>query len=508
MKRTKKAIMVVLALILMIAAITGCRKNDESGTISATKNSTSIKTTAVKAASVTGIKTSTTVSITPGNNGSGSDSDSQPGDSVDGNSDDSDTNEVITEEASLDFEGKTIVITSWVDQAPKLGVTEAGDVSYRSWEKVQQKYNCIIEWKQIASNYVDVLISSSLAGVYEGDMMSFRTADVYPIYVGKGIFKELDYDWIPGDRTMWHNDALTWNGKLYGLAPKYMGSATRGVLYNYKMLERLGLPDLVSLDLQGQWDWYSFLDIAQNVTLDLNGDGMLDQWGTYGGGTLAYWLLNSNGVNSVSSNEGKFTCNIKDRNAINALSFLQRLTQVEKVTANLPFPVSFINGQVCMQIGTTLPNAQLINAKAEPFWKAVDSPRGPDVNIDHVFIWTVSMQTISMLTKYDSKDLVKLYCEGLTTWDPNKEDYIEQRAGFIQGRITSQYMPQDNAEYLYEIAYNKPVVTGFSYQYSIPGLNTWIVQNVFNPVANGQVSVSVAIDSSFQYIQGVLNSYN
>jgi multiple sugar transport system substrate-binding protein len=62
-------------------------------------------------------------------------------------------------------------------------------------------------------------------------------------------------------------------GHLYGLPLDIPGWA---VYYNRGMFDRAGLPYP-----EESWTWETFLDISRKLTQDLNGDGILDQYGAY-----------------------------------------------------------------------------------------------------------------------------------------------------------------------------------------------------------------------------------
>ena len=83
-------------------------------------------------------------------------------------------------------------------------------------------------------------------------------------------------------------------GKLYGL-PKDVGPFAFG--YNKTMFEEAGL-ELPSPDQPYTWD--EFVDITEKLTVDKDGDGALDQWGT---GLNVMWNLQA----LVWSNGGDWT---------------------------------------------------------------------------------------------------------------------------------------------------------------------------------------------------------
>jgi multiple sugar transport system substrate-binding protein len=116
-------------------------------------------------------------------------------------------------------------------------------------------------------------------------------------------------------------------GRLYGL-PKDVGPFAFG--YNKTMLEAAGIP-LPDPDVPLTFD--EFRDVAKQLTVDTDGDGALDQWGT---GLNVQWNLQS----MVWSNGGDWTN--EDRTEVTvdtpefaeALQYFADLTTVDAVTPN------------------------------------------------------------------------------------------------------------------------------------------------------------------------------
>jgi len=63
------------------------------------------------------------------------------------------------------------------------------------------------------------------------------------------------------------------------------GSSPLVVAYNKDLFDRGGLS--VPAD---DWTWDDFLGLAKRLTLDRDGDGTIDQWGTYLDGRVTFWL--------------------------------------------------------------------------------------------------------------------------------------------------------------------------------------------------------------------------
>ena len=150
-------------------------------------------------------------------------------------------------------------------------------------------------------------------------------ADITDQVEASGI--DLDNIWPYGVDSYRFDGTLqgTPDGKLYGL-PKDVGPFSFG--YNKTMLEAAGIP-LPDKDTPLTWD--QFVDISKQLTVDTDGDGAVDQWGT---GLNVQWNLQS----LVWSNGGDWTN--EDRTEVtvdtpefaDALQKFADLTNVDKVT--------------------------------------------------------------------------------------------------------------------------------------------------------------------------------
>lgn len=79
------------------------------------------------------------------------------------------------------------------------------------------------------------------------------------------------------------------------------------------------------------WDWFDFLNAAIRLTRDKDGDGKIDQWGFWFYGRYAHiesWIYANNG-HLIDRKTMRFS---PDKNAIQALKFLMKLTNVYKVS--------------------------------------------------------------------------------------------------------------------------------------------------------------------------------
>ena len=121
-----------------------------------------------------------------------------------------------------------------------------------------------------------------VAGGTAPDVFGCHPALLFETYAAEGLVPidsyvesdaELNYDDI-----VFHGDA-EFEGHIVGLPQK---SCTHQLRFNKKLFEEAGLPtpaDLYWEDREEGWNWNSFVELLKQLTVDLNGDGEIDQYG-------------------------------------------------------------------------------------------------------------------------------------------------------------------------------------------------------------------------------------
>lgn len=138
---------------------------------------------------------------------------------------------------------------------------------------------------------------------------------------------DLDNIWEYGVNSYRFDGTLqgTPEGRLYGL-PKDVGPFAFG--YNKTMLEEAGIP---LPDPATGFTWDEFVDVAEQLTVDKDGDGALDQWGT---GLNVMWNLQalvwSNGGDWTNADRTEVTVDTPE--FAEALQWFADLTNVHGVT--------------------------------------------------------------------------------------------------------------------------------------------------------------------------------
>lgn len=88
------------------------------------------------------------------------------------------------------------------------------------------------------------------------------------------------------------NDALSIDDKQYYAVSDYMIANPTCILFNKDMIEDYGLENPYQLVYDGTWTFDKFYEMAEKVTVDLNGDSVMDVNDQYGVTGLGNWILN------------------------------------------------------------------------------------------------------------------------------------------------------------------------------------------------------------------------
>lgn len=149
------------------------------------------------------------------------------------------------------------------------------------------------------------------------------------------------------------------------------------------------------------WTWDDFLDAAQKLTVDEDGDGTADQYGFWSFGRYAHvepWVYQNNG-RLLNENKTRFE---PDENAVEALAFLDSLIHEHQVAPE-PKEMEGIRQQDVFGLGMAamwVDGAWNINNNREVIgdeinWAIAPLPRGPQAEGDTTYGWPDSLSVAS-----------------------------------------------------------------------------------------------------------------
>lgn len=219
---------------------------------------------------------------------------------------------------------------------------------FRGGDAEKAAYTAAIEEFEKAHDGVDVKVIMTTADEYATKLKAAITGkqvpDVFYIdpgsvqsFVQSGVVADitaavessdaidLDNVWAYGVDSYRFDGTTQGEGAIYAL-PKDIGPFSFG--YNKTMFEAAGIP---LPDVDEPYTWAEFVDVAKQLTKDLDGDGNPDQWGT---GLNVTWNLQpfvwSNGADWI--NEDRTEVTVTDPAFVEALQWFADLSNVEQVT--------------------------------------------------------------------------------------------------------------------------------------------------------------------------------
>jgi len=210
-------------------------------------------------------------------------------------------------------------------------------------KEIEKKYNCKINYMvQYANNNtltLNAIREKALSGTETVEVQYVSLNWIVPSMVESGYFLRLD-DYLPKDSFAYESfvkNLTEWKGHGYGFC--FMGKATgipMVLSYNKEIMDRLGIDIWEQYIYKGIWTWENFVNVARAATQDVDGDGIVDQWGLKGWSEqeIAYCLIASNGGRIISYGDDgsvKYTLH-NDPKSVKALQFMSDLYNVYKVT--------------------------------------------------------------------------------------------------------------------------------------------------------------------------------
>lgn len=227
--------------------------------------------------------------------------------------------------------------------------------------------NIRVERHQITGDMEGLMVQ--LMGGVAPDVYMVR-AEQMPLFMDQGLaldltpFLERDLnldDYLPA----W--GSMTLGDRYYGVPAEGGGYREDAMFINRDIFEKAGIP-VPSPDPEQALTFEDWTNIARRLTIDANGDGEPEQWGTHFRTTRWYFFLPSNGVSVF--NDGHTDTLIDTPESVEVLDTLQNIHR------NYSSPDTYMfehEGNVAMNI----------------YWRARVSAGAPE-NIGNKFDWSVA----------------------------------------------------------------------------------------------------------------------
>ena len=307
------------------------------------------------------------------------------------------------------LKGMNIVVGNWwsdynPDTYKPRSDYEERQLDYR--KRLTQQYGFKMQNKNVASwnEAAQIAATSIMAGrpaatvfVLQPDwaLALYRQNLLYPVSQNKAV-KFTDVKPVEWNRAV--NTAFTFGGRQFAFADGYGGSQHAAVVFfNKRLFREAGLDPNLPYDLQksGQWTWDKFLEIARQLTRDINNDGVKDTYAMPAdlSTEILDALVSSNGAMYVDRDSKGMLINASNRPAfVEAVAEYMKwrdagIMKPKPPGDNTPWNwhiPEFNDGRVAMRFDQQyLATNDLRNMKDD--WGMVLPPKGPRVKNYVVF---------------------------------------------------------------------------------------------------------------------------
>jgi len=414
--------------------------------------------------------------------------------------------EVVEEpEQKYDFGGRKIIAMAWWDQEPVAGTSEWADLTIEKIAQMEEKYNVDFEFLQVPwMEYLEKITSSSLAGSPVANWAWLEYQWFWPGLVSAGFLEPLDdFGIFDFNDEKWDQTALSvgmYEGKHYGFGTGR--PSPRGVFFwNKTIFERDGLPNLYELYQKKQWNWDALLEVAQKATKDLDGDGIIDQYGI-GGHDIGWHLFYSNGVQDIYFENGEWKLGLNDPRGIKALQFWQDLMYKYNVIPPKQenfwdwqlHLTEFKQGRIAMLFGEFWMGDSMGDMEAE--YGAMMTPMGPDAT--EYVSKAQSVPVCALLSGNEKQEEVAIFLNEWTEPLPNSLSPDEEWVTATEGRVRDR----ESIECL------RPVIDSNAIKSQLYVCINEIVpvfQNIEGAIRDNAKTPQVAVEEYIQQAQAIID---
>lgn len=264
-------------------------------------------------------------------------------------------------EKRYNFGGRTITYATWWEIKPQPGRSEREDLRLKREAEVARKYNVKFDYINVPwGEFLAKYLTTVMAGDAMADIASVQVCWFYPTLLMNNCCLSLSslgvFDFNAPKFQKESIEFATLDGEVYGYEIGRI--EPRGVIFfNKSMFEREGLPNLYEIFFNYEWTWDKMLEFAKKLTKDIDGDGIVDQWGI-GGATGRLWggFVFSNDAHFVDiSDKWQPRFSMGDPNTLEALQAFQDFAVKHEVMLVKPegapydYPVqAFLDGKLGM----------------------------------------------------------------------------------------------------------------------------------------------------------------
>lgn len=409
-----------------------------------------------------------------------------------------------------DFGGKTVYIWTHTEAAGEFDRFRENYSADGRIQEAEELFNCKIELKTASHvEMFDVLMNRLLSGETTNDIWKVLTRYYWhllannALYPVGNILPESYYEGLP----------IFARNKIRVLEYKgqnYVFSQETGYydiqvgehfvcFYNKDLFEREGLRDPYELYLEGNWTWEEYGKCIEKLTKDLDGDGVIDQYGMSNPGNwlTQAWLASNGGKITEIDENGRVNCVIDSEANRETLAQLYDWFVVKQWVRRGDHTGPFQTGQAATFVGQlwfvyTIKNT--LNAE----WGFVPVPKGP--RVDDYKYQTFDLNGWVLPINVENPEALMALQEFLFRDDP--DDNMEEAMNTYQWAYPSREL----AELAIKITNDWDGSSG--YIITTDEFDN-LVKPTFQQIINGSKTYQEAVDTVFPQLQTMLDeAYN
>lgn len=388
--------------------------------------------------------------------------------------------------------------------------TRQGEVRTKMVREAEEKYNCKFEFELFKSWAIldrDV-VNAVMAGINYCDIFRMIRSTAMPKYEKMNTILSLN-DYVDFSQPVYQKydqiNGVLYPDKIYAF---YICTPLTpiGVFYNRDILERNGIQDIQNLDTEGNWTWNAFIDIAVRTTQDIDGDGIIDQWGvgSDNAAALCIALMRSNLAAMVDRNTaGEYVYNLQNPKALKALQFVSDLYFTYRVAKVASVLTDFNNGKAAMYVKDAWYGAYLRKGQNLGFEIIPDGPDNPgDAYMreqgSHMYFFPANL--------VDPEPVINATAHWNVLWDDRKSDYLTDEDMVVsQAKVYFDYN-ETNVNNFLDMIKNRKIQYDYVEYFETTGkVKTIMTSNVFLKIASEPVAPMHNIDAIKLQCQELIN---
>lgn len=243
-----------------------------------------------------------------------------------------------TTEKKLDLEGYELIIRSpWVTEWQPDTATSLGNELNEKYESIQQEYNFTLKLDTLEDSY-EPLMAEILSNKYTADIYDIKTDKSLPLGM-KGLLVDWasermkDFGIDVNDETLFNiylSKLSVIGDKQYGLqvaSQYYLPQFGYGIMFNKSLAASKGVTadSLYQSVRDGKWNFSAYLDLADKLSSDTNGDGVVDIYSAGGGNNPYGAEVYLAGGAPFTFRDGKWVYTLNEAKSIDGLEFMQEV---------------------------------------------------------------------------------------------------------------------------------------------------------------------------------------